>query len=217
MKQLKLGLFVAALVACSAPVDSESLPYRLVPASGGGISEPLENSCLGTAGGAPGVGGASTGVAGRLSTAGAGGASALAMPNAFTGAAPFASAPIAQSAKSQMTTNPTKTQCLTCHNGEAGVSLLLAAGTVFLDAAGTEPAVDYEVRVVDTSTNAVFSAHTDADGNFWIPPGMTADSGPFMIGVRNGTEQQAMPVLQRGLECNGSACHGGPQGPIHLR
>lgn len=158
-------------------------------------------------------------VSGGSDAGGASGtAGALPQPNAFTGAPAFVSAPVALSAAQQMPTggSPTKTQCLSCHTGNAKASPLLSGGTVFADAAATAPAVDYEVRIVDTSTNQAYSAHSDANGNFWIEPGATSANGPFLIGVRNGTEVRAMPLVQRGLECNGSACHGGKQGPVHV-
>lgn len=139
-------------------------------------------------------------------------------PNAFSNAPAYASAPVTVSAAKLMTTggNPTKTQCLSCHTGDSKASKLLSGGTIFVDAAASTPAVDHEVRIVDTSNMQAYSAHTDENGNFWVDPGALAASGPFLIGVRNGTRLRVMPLVQRGLECNGSACHGGKQGPVHL-
>lgn len=146
-------------------------------------------------------------------------ADATLVPNAFEGAPPFVSQPVVVSAKQQMAETgnvPTKTACLACHNGASTAPSWLAGGTVFRDVGGTLPAVDSEVRIVDTGSGRAFSAHSDSDGNFWLPMPMESAGGPFLIGVRNPEAEKWMPLLQRGLDCNGSACHGGAQGPIHL-
>lgn len=214
-----------ALVACGGPEASVG-PFHwdeaLNSASGGAVTAgsggmiAVASAGTGGSGTAP-LGGAATEVGGSAGTGGSGGS--VALPNAFEDAPAFASAPVAHSALAQMTKsglNPTKTQCLSCHTGDAGVSAFLAGGTLFTDAAGTQPAVDYEVRVIDSLTQAAFVTHTDENGNFWLPAGDTPPAGPFLIGVRNAQHSQTMPILQRGLECNGSACHGGMQGPVHV-
>ncbi len=224
---LVLALF--SLFGCGAPesagpfrwnavADSATAGSDVVAVAGSGAGDSAGAAPLaqgGSAGGLPASNG-SAGMDSALAGSGGVGGVGLPVPNAFTGAPAFVSAPVTKSAAAQMTSNPSKTQCLSCHNGDQGVHAFMAGGTVFTNAAGSAPAIDYEVRVVDTSTNAVFSAHTDANGNFWIEPGAQLAAGPFMIGVRNGEHVQAMPVLQRALECNGSACHGGMQGPIHV-
>jgi hypothetical protein len=142
--------------------------------------------------------------------------------NAFTGAPAFASKPVATSAKQSHTANavgviPGKaTACVDCHKlGGASPAPFLAAGTVFTDTAGTTPAVDYEVRFVD-SKGAAFSAHTDADGNFWINPPLAAATGPFITGVRNATAVKPMITQAGDGNCSSASCHGGATGPVHI-
>lgn len=145
--------------------------------------------------------------------------SAMVSAHAFSDAPAFVSAPVATTAKQAMAatgTNPTKAACLGCHDGKGNAPARLTGGTVFVDKAGTRPAADREVRIVDTATKRVFSTHTDADGNFWIDLPKEPVSGPFLIGVRDVDNQAVMPLLQRGLDCNATACHGGAQGPVHV-
>ncbi len=224
-------LCALASVACSAPesagpfqwetLGAGGMPLDTAGAAGSSIATAGASGAA-SAGGAPAFAGAGGG-GGALAAGGApngeAGSAGAPAKTAFTGAPGFMSAPVTSSALALMSksgTNPTKTQCLSCHDGTAGVKPFLAGGTVFSDVVQALPAVDYEVRVVDTATGAAFTAHTDENGNFWIAAPATAPSGPFMIGVRNASHSQAMPVLQRGLECNGSACHGGMQGPVHV-
>jgi hypothetical protein len=135
------------------------------------------------------------------------------------GAPAFVSRPVATSAKQRMAStglSPSKAACLGCHNGQGKPPAWLGGGTVFKDLNATQPASDREVRIVDMANARVYTAHTDVDGNFFISKPSEASGGPYLIGVRDATSAHTMPLLQRGLDCNGSACHGGAQGPIHL-
>jgi hypothetical protein len=168
-------------------------------------------SVVGGGGSTSGTGGAETGGA-----AGTGGTAPLL--DAFEDAPAFVAAPVEQSARAQMTTsgiNPSRTACVFCHDGKQA-SALLTGGTAFLDATARMPAVDFEVRVLDVGSGQAYTTHTDADGNFWIPAPLTPPTGPFRVGIRNGASSLTMPLEQLGLECNGSACHGGPQGPVRV-
>jgi hypothetical protein len=139
--------------------------------------------------------------------------------DAFMGAPAYASKSVATSAKQRMAgtgLSPTKAPCLGCHNGQSKAPAWFAGGSVFRDLNASQAAPDLEVRIVDMASARVYTAHTDEDGNFFLPRPSEASSGPYLIGVRDGNNARSMPLLQRGLDCNGSACHGGAQGPIHL-
>jgi hypothetical protein len=146
-------------------------------------------------------------------------AASSAPPDAFADAAAYASMPVATSAKQRMQKtgiSPTKSACLGCHNGSSMTPGWLAGGSVFRDLDATRAARDVEVRIVDLSSARSYAAHTDVDGNFYLPKPSQPSTGPYLIGVRDGDVSRTMPLVQRGLDCNGSACHGGAQGPIHL-
>jgi hypothetical protein len=108
--------------------------------------------------------------------------------------------------------------CLTCHvTGGAGVPFL-GAGFVATAAGGTTGAADVEVRVYATGgTPGGYSAHTDANGYFWINPPLGGTTGPYNAGARNETDMQMMPTSQTVSDCQSSSCHGGGTvGNIHL-
>ena len=86
-------------------------------------------------------------------------------------------------------------------------------GTVYKDAAGTQPAASVEVRVVDKNGVAQ-RAFTDADGNFYVKGGALA--GPASAGARNTASSHLMSGTLTDGNCNG--CHQGGQGTarIHL-
>ena len=164
-----------------------------------------------------------SGVAAPSVTAGdAGTATADGGPNLtdpFRGST-YASTPVATSAKQHHVgkagapANPGKNdECLSCHNGGGGPKFGFAA-TVFTDTAGTTPAVNYEVIVVD-STGAIFKASTDADGNVWQPD-VPVFKPPGFVGVRNGTKTAKMSGSITNGSCNAGLCHAGPQGAIHV-
>lgn len=129
---------------------------------------------------------------------------------AFTDAGAYApDQPTTTAVSEHMTNNVGVTpglgvDCLTCHKmGGTGV-VFLFGGTVFQDVAGTMPAVDEEVRVLD-SNNMGYSAHSDANGNFWFKMGATAIAFPAMSGVRNATQTVLMTNTLTASNCNG--CH----------
>ncbi len=120
------------------------------------------------------------------------------------------------SAAGQAQQTPTL-DCLTCHVTGGPGSPFLAAGFVATAAGGTTGAADVEVRAYATGgTPAGYSAHTDANGYFWINPPLGGTTGPYNAGARNGTSTQMMPTSQTGSDCQSSSCHGGSQGNIHL-
>jgi hypothetical protein len=91
----------------------------------------------------------------------------------------------------------------------------LAAGFVATAAGGTTGAGDVEVRVyAQGGTAAGYSAHTDADGFFWINPPNGGTTGPYQAGVRNGTTTLLMPTAQSASNCQ--TCHAGATGVIHM-
>jgi hypothetical protein len=93
-------------------------------------------------------------------------------------------------------------------------------GTVYRDAAGTMPVgAGVEVRLRD-STGAAVSACTDAAGNFFEVPPMTASFARNMqVGVRNSGGARLMGGNITNGACNSSSCHsggGGGTGRIYL-
>ena len=138
----------------------------------------------------------------------------------FKGLVAYVSKPVAVSARTSHANNgqaaqTPATDCLTCHKtGGAGVPFL-AAGWVATAANGATGAADVEVGAYATGTGGnAFSAHTDADGFFWINPPNGGTTGPYCGGVRQATELD-MPATQTNSDCNNSSCHGGATGPIH--
>jgi hypothetical protein len=138
--------------------------------------------------------------------------------NAFTGAGAYGSQKPATSAKQfhmnngVMTVPGKSTNCLDCHNG--GAKSFLFAGTVFVDKAGTMPAVDYEIRVRSKDGSTVGLAHSDDDGNFWFVGNNLNVAAN--CGARNATNTALMNGDITSGGCNDSACHGGNKGPIHV-
>jgi hypothetical protein len=105
----------------------------------------------------------------------------------------------------------------TCHIAGGAGGAFVMAGWVATTAGGTTGAADVEVRAYASGTAAGASAHTDANGFFWLlPPATGAPTGSFNGGARNGTTTQLMPNAQTNYDCNNSGCHGGTAGPIHL-
>jgi hypothetical protein len=144
--------------------------------------------------------------------------------NAFSGAPAFASKPVATAASAKTAhaaagqATPNKDlACLSCHGPGTNNAQFLAAGSVYTNTAGTTPAADYEVRVVDAK-GAAFSAHTDEDGNFRIDPPIAGTTGPYMTGARNAATITLMVTHPADNNCNNSTCHGtgSVQGPIHV-
>ena len=134
---------------------------------------------------------------------------------------PYASQPIAVTALQhhQSAGQPAQTptlNCLGCH-GPGGVGVqFLAAGFLATQANGTNGAADVEVRIWSTATSAGASNHSDSDGYYWIKPGAGAVTAPFQAGIRDATHQVLMPTDASGGGCNGSSCHGGGQGAVHI-
>lgn len=132
----------------------------------------------------------------------------------FSGAGPYASSPVAQSAQQNHTahgvaTTPNKdVNCLNCHNG-TGATNFLFAGSVYADPNAATPAADIEVRVVDKNGLGL-SAHSDVDGNFWLVDAKTL-AVPALSGARSGAAEQLMPTALQQGGCNG--CHNGTVNP----
>ncbi len=96
--------------------------------------------------------------------------------------------------------------------GGAG-AVFLFGGTVFQDTAGTMPAVDEEIRVLD-SNSVGYSAHSDADGNFSYK-GTATIAFPALSGVRDATQTVLMVSNLSASNCNG--CHNKTTtAPLHI-
>lgn len=126
---------------------------------------------------------------------------------AFTGAPGYASAAVTTTAASAHAAKklpaPSKdTACLSCHKTGGTAPSFVLAGTVFSADDGKTPLADAELRFVDDK-GAGSSAHSDADGNFWLKgPSVTTETGK--AGARKGAVTKAMDVPASG-NCN--ECH----------
>lgn len=103
--------------------------------------------------------------------------------------------------------------CLSCHkNGGSGTQFMFG-GTVFQDKAGTMPAADVEVRLLDNN-NVGYSAHSDDDGNFWFKS-TTTPAYPATTGARTSTQTALMNGNITVSNCNG--CHDkNTTDPLHV-
>jgi hypothetical protein len=226
---LGLGLIGSVIaLACSAPdpgVDPLGDPRnaslgtpKTTPTTGGKNSGSPKD-----AGGAPPT---TTDDAGNTNPgpvdAGAAADAATGPVNAFTNDGTYASAPNADKAALHHTvavqgfTNPAGKDCMTCHGG-AGPGVQFAfGGTVFTTAAGTTPAADVEVRVVDPKGAEQGSVHSDTDGNFWVVSNTKLPTGA-LAGARNGAKTQLMISNPSG-GCSSTACHavGSAIGAVHV-
>ncbi len=204
--------------------------FLVVGLCGGcGASDPgVEGLTRFVEGGAPPGDGAAgdankDGALGDAGQTGDSGADATTSTTAFTGDTAFASNKPATSAVTYHTNNnvgvtPGKDQdCLSCHKmGGAGPQFLFA-GTIFQDVNGTTPAVDKEIRVRGSDGKA-YSAHSDADGNFWYLPGTgEAIAFPAQPGARDATNTALMVGTLTASSCNAGGCHdGNTQAYLHI-
>jgi hypothetical protein len=227
---------VAALVGCGdasvgddrqgyVPYDTQSSAQPTDPTAtqNGAAADPTNGGTSGGAssgsngGGTTNNGATDAGAPGFTSDAGSAPADAgtTSTGNTTSAAGAFAGAPAYVQTTGTSTirsshpfagNNPVKQACLDCHSFAAG-------GSVFLDAAGTMPAANIEIRMIDTNGVAK-SSYTDANGNFFFPSGTIA--GPAKVGVRDATATHLMSGGVSNGNCSSSSCHGGSQGVIHL-
>jgi hypothetical protein len=212
---IALGSLLVACGDAASSTDGRSgyAPYDT--ASTTQPTEPTPGSAGSGANGAGGSGAAEDGGTGFTGTSdgGASGspdAAVVAPTGAFAGAPAYVATTGPSTIKGAHSAfpgnNPAKQACLGCHS-------FTAAGSVFLDAAGTMPASGVEMRFVDAN-GAAHSAYTDVNGNFYLNAGALA--GPAKVGVRNATSTHLMAGGITSGNCNSSGCHGGAQGWIHL-
>jgi hypothetical protein len=132
-------------------------------------------------------------------------AAAAPAPNVFNDAPPYASAPVARTASAahaaKAVTVPAKAACLSCHKDAAKAPVFAFAGTIFADEGGAKGASDVEVRITDGKGKSL-AAHSDADGNFWLPGAALAST--VHAGARSGAKTALMSVDVSG-DCND--CH----------
>ena len=213
---LAFTALAAPLAGCSAPdpglVTFSSPPGR---AAGGSGRED---------GGAMGGGNESGGDAGTD-------AGGLVMPTAFSGAGGYTTAiPGGDTLNgghnfvgATPSTNPAGQKCLDCHKLGGSASPFAFGGTVYKEAAGTNPALAVEVRIRDLA-GVFMVTHSDAYGNFYAkidssgPQPISANS---LAGARdNAGNLSTMTGALTGAaagSCNqGGACHGGTAGKIHV-
>ena len=216
----------AAALGCSAPDPGVGYLGPAPSLNGGAGGQWDSGSSTGSTSGASDAGadGAPTGGGGGGDGGGAtgGDAGAATGPSSFLGeATPWVSAPVAVSARTrhadvgQIRQAPT-TVCLECHGGASIAKTFLAGGFVATKANGSVGASDVEVRLVDKGTGDVYTAHTDADGFFWITPPDAGVTGPFNAGCRDGTDTSVMISQPPNADCQTTSCHGGTTGVVHL-
>jgi hypothetical protein len=125
----------------------------------------------------------------------------------FTDATAYASAPPARTAAAAHSAKGVaapgaKTPCLGCHKDGGAAPAFTFAGTIFADDGMSKGSADVEVRVADASGKGV-SAHSDADGNFWVQgPALAL---PAHAGARVAGKALAMGSVVDKADCNG--CH----------
>ncbi|CAN5804275.1 hypothetical protein BH09MYX1_BH09MYX1_43830 [soil metagenome] len=142
----------------------------------------------------------------------AGGGDTSAPVTAFTGAGAYTSNQPAMSAKAIHTSKGVGTvpnqmaACLDCHkNGGSGPEFLFA-GSAFADMNAAAGAPNKEIRVRSKGNGTGYIAHSDADGNFWLKPGV-AGYYPALSGIRDGAKTLTMSGDVTDGNCN--KCHDG--------
>lgn len=104
-------------------------------------------------------------------------------------------------------------KCMGCHgaandgDGQPAPKFQFG-GSASADQAGTTPAPDVEIGVVDSNGEAFF-AHTDEDGNFWVL-GQKPITYPAFAAVRDASGKKAMKKKINSadeIDCN--SCHDG--------
>ncbi len=138
---------------------------------------------------------------------------------AFTGAGAYASNKPATTAVQYHMNNGVGVtpglgvDCLSCHKMGGSGTQFMFAGTVFQDKAGTMPAADVEVRLLDNN-NVGYSTHSDDDGNFWLKS-TTTPAYPAMTGARTSTQTALMNGNITLSSCN--SCHDkNTTDPVHV-
>jgi len=103
--------------------------------------------------------------------------------------------------------SPAGQACFDCHSNK------MFGGTVYADAAGTQPLAKAEVGVVD-SAGVLHTAFTDQDGVFYITS-KTKLGAPAKAAVRDATTVATMASSVTSGNC--TSCHdGNPTARIHL-
>jgi hypothetical protein len=102
--------------------------------------------------------------------------------------------------------------CLTCHGGLGPASHQFSVGgTVYAVRSESPPAVGAQVQVEDIN-GSVYTATTNAAGNFYVPSDTWQPTYPTQMQVSlAGLSQQMATHVGRNGSCAG--CHTSPQGP----
>lgn len=215
-------VLVTASLACGGSEDSGADPAS----SSGGTSGAASS---GGADGGTDSGKGTTGTSGGTSGGTDAGTDSGTGPtptgdDAFTGAPAFVSGKTgANTSKGQHilqfgNLNPAQKDCMQCHAKNNDL-LMFAGGTVYKDKAATMPAAQVEVRLRNPTTGKAISTYTDNLGNFFFRKSDAATAGvtfPVNAGVRDATNSVTMGDTPMDGGCNGTTCHGGKQGWIHL-
>ena len=105
--------------------------------------------------------------------------------------------------------------CGTCHTPTGNLRRLSAAGTVYVDAAGSAPAPSATVRLTKVSDPAsVVTATTNANGNFALPSNALDPAASYSVQVSKGADTVAMAqAVSLPSFCN--SCHT-PGSRVHV-
>jgi hypothetical protein len=103
--------------------------------------------------------------------------------------------------------------CLTCHGGLGPASHQFSVGgTVYAVRAQSAPAVGAQVQIEDIN-GSVYTATTNAAGNFYVPIDTWQPTYPTQMQVSlGGLSQQMATHAGRNGSCAG--CHTSPQAPM---
>jgi hypothetical protein len=180
-----------------------------------GASDVVHGRAASTGGddaGSAAVGDDGGGTTGTVASSAAGGGDG-GLPDPFAGAPAFAppATPAASllDAHSDLGRDITGEDCMGCHTGTGDAPAFLFGGTVYTDATGKTPAVNVEVRVIDSAGHA-YSVYSGVDGNFFQRSrGAAGFTFPGHPGVRDAMGNYAMVSDMTGGGCNASKCHDG--------
>lgn len=125
----------------------------------------------------------------------------------FSDAPAYASSPVATTAAAAHAAKklpaPSKeTACLSCHKTGGTAPSFVFAGTMYTDDTGKGGLGDAEIRFVDDK-GAGSSAHSDADGNFWLK-GPSAMADTAKAAARKGA---IVKLMEPAVSGNCNECH----------
>ena len=102
--------------------------------------------------------------------------------------------------------------CGLCHDGTIGnPPQFTVAGTIYVDAAGAQPADGAIVSLLPADGRAAYRATTNAAGNFYVTPNEFTPTYPLKVSVSyGGTNVDMTALVGRNGSC--ASCHSDPVG-----